>query len=407
MCFPWSHKRSSTIESTSSCPQPARANRPRRALWAAALTLCTVIFTSGSAGAAGLLAQLETEVQKLAADLSASVVTVRAIRLGGTGSELREVFVGSGVVFDSGWVITTTSVVAQKAAYSIEAPGQVPVPAELVEYNSDAQMAVFRAPGLLSAPAKIDTDNRLVPGQMLLVMGNSYGLSGAVSFGVAAGQRDDGLWQVGVTVAPGASGSPVVNTSGEVVGLIVAALSERPAPEFALFAGHTALMMPAAPALRLARQIVEVGHVGRAFLGIRPEPVDPTLARAMGITHGLLVGAVSFGSPAYAAGLQSGDVLLEVAGRPVAHEEALRMILADHCPGEEVSLTVIRSRRIQQLTAVLGLLPQVLPTRPAVPPAMEADVSASAASVSQPSVDEEIRRLEEQLTALKTKGKRP
>jgi len=372
-----------------------------------AAAFSAVIFTSGSAHAAGLLAQLETEIQKLAADLSASVVTVRAIRLGAAGSELREVYVGSGVVFDSGWVVTTTSVVAQRAAYSIEAPGQVPVPAELVEYNSDAQMAVFRAPGLLAPPAKIDTDSRLVPGQMLLVMGNAYGLSGAVSFGVAAGLRDDGMWQVGVTVAPGASGSPVVNTSGEVVGLIVAALSERPAPEFAQFAGHTAVMMPASPAMRLARQIVEEGHVGRAFLGIRPEPVEPTLARALGISHGLLVGAVSFGSPAYTAGLLSGDVLVEVAGRPVPDEEALRMTLADHCPGEEVGLTVIRSRRVHQLSAVLGQLPQVLPTRPAVPASLEADAFPTAASASQPTVDAEIRRLEEQISALKTKGKRP
>lgn len=406
MCFPWSHKLSNAIESTDRRPGRLHTLTFRRFLWTAALS--AAVFTSGPAHASGLLAQLETEIQKLAADLSASVVTVRAIRTSGAGSdELREVYVGSGVVFDSGWVITTPSVVAQRAAYSIEAPGQVPVPAELVEYNSDARMAVFRAPGLIAPPAKIDTDSRLVPGQMLLVMGNAYGLPAAVSFGVAAGLRDDGLWQVGVTVAPGASGSPVVNTSGEVVGLIVAALSERPAPEFAQFAGHTAVMISAAPALRLARQIVDEGHVGRAFLGIRPEPVEPTLARALGIAHGLLVGAVSFGSPAYAAGLQSGDVLVEVAGRPVSHEETLRMILADHCPGEEVGLTVIRSRRIHQFSAVLGQLPQVLPARPAVPAAQNAGGLPTAANVSQTAADDEIRRLEEQLTELKTKGKRP
>jgi S1-C subfamily serine protease len=358
--------------------------------------------------AAGLLAQLETEIQKLAADLSASVVTVRAIRLGDPGSELREVYVGTGVVFDSGWVITTSSVVASRAAYSIEAPGQVPVPAELVEYNSDGQMAVFRAPTLEAPSARFDADGRLVPGQMLLVMGNAYGLTGAVSWGVAAGERYDGTWQVGVSVAPGASGSPVVNTSGEVVGLIVAALSERTAPELAMFAGHTAVMMPASSMLRLARQIMVAGHVGRAFLGIRPEPVDPTLARALGISQGLLVGAVSFGSPAYAAGLQSGDVLIEVAGRPVPHEEALRMTLADHCPGEEVTLSVIRNRKLYQLSAVLGQLPEILPLRPAVPPTQQTSFSTAAGtSPVQPAVEDEIRRLEERITELKSQGKRP
>lgn len=404
MCFPWSHRWWSAIESIDSPHERAHPGLIR-ALRAA--VLATVFLGAAPASATSLLSQLETEIQKLSADLSASVVTVRAIRMGGAGSELREVYVGSGVVFEKGWVVTTSSVVAQNASYSIEAPGQVPVPAELVEYNSDAQMAVLRASGLEAPPAVFDADSRLIPGQMLLVMGNAYGLTGAVSWGVAAGLRDDGLWQVGVTVAPGASGSPVVNTSGEVVGLIVAALSDRPTPEFALFAGHTAIMMPAAPVLRLARQIVHEGQVGRAFLGIRPEEVDPNLARALGISQGLLVGAVSFGSPAYAAGLQSGDILVEVAGRPVPHEEALRMTLADHCPGEQVSLTVIRQRRLHEFNAVLGTLPQVLPARPGVPPIREAGGAQAASMQSASAVDAEIRRLEEQLTELKSKGKRP
>lgn len=357
----------------------------------------------------GLLSQLETEVQKLAADLSASVVTVRAIRQQSVGSELREVYVGTGVVFDSGWVITTSSVVASRAAYSIEAPGQVPVPADLVEYNADGHTAIFRAPQLAAPPARFQDKSSLVPGQMLLVVGNAYGVPGAVSWGVAAGERDDGTWQVGVGVSPGASGSPVVNTRGEVVGLISAALSDPRGNDFALFSGHTAVMVPAAGALRLARQVVAEGQVGRAFLGIRPEQVDPMLARALGLSGGLLVGAVSFGSPAYSAGLQSGDVILELGGQSILHEETLRLALAEHCPGEEVTLTILRNQRTHHLKVVLGQLPDVLPSRPAAPPlpaeAGSAEVQPAASRTT--GVESEIQRLEEQLAALKSQVKRP
>lgn len=362
------------------------------------------------ARAASLLAQLETEVQKLAADLSGSVVTVRAIRQQKVGSELREVYVGTGVVFDSGWVITTPSVIASGAAYSIEAPGQVPVPAELVEFNEDAQTAVFRAAALLAPPAHFDERARLVPGQMLLVMGNAYGVTGAVSWGVAAGEREDGTWQVGVGVSPGASGSPVVNTSGEVVGLITAALTDPQMLDFSLFSGHTAVMVPALPMMRMARQIVADGHVGRAFLGIRPESMDPTLAHALGISRGLLVGAVSFGSPAYTAGVQSGDVIVELAGRMIAHEEALRLVLAEHCPGEEVTLAVLRSQKMQHLRVVLGQLPEVLPSRPAVSPSPGSppwSASVQTAAASRPQLESEIRKLEERLAKLKSQVERP
>ena len=371
MCSLWSHRRSSTSASTNRLSRAAR-RRNAPVVWVTCLAVIAAVSApAGVLHASTLLSQLETEIQKLAADLSGSVVTVRAIRLGAPGSELREVYVGTGVVFDSGWVVTTSSVVALRAAYSIEAPGKVPVPAELVEYNSDAQAAVFRAPSLEAPPARFDPKGRLVPGQILLVAGNAYGVPGAVSWGVAAGEREDGTWQIGVGVAPGASGSPVVNTSGEVVGLIVAALSDRPAPEFTPLVGHTAVMLPTPPILRMARQIVAEGHVGRAFLGIRPEPVDPALARALGISHGLLVGSVSFGSPAYSAGLQAGDVIVEMAGKPIQHEDALRATLAEHCPGEEVTLSVVRQRTLRQFHAVLGQLPDVLPSRPAVAPSIE------------------------------------
>jgi serine protease Do len=374
-----------------------------------AVGLLTALWPAPVAQAAGLLAQLETEIQKLAADLSQSVVTVRAIRVQDDRTELREVYVGTGVVFDSGWVITTPSVVASGVSYSIEAPGQVPVPAELVEYNQEGQLAVFRAPSLIAPSAEFDTSAALLPGQMLLVMGNAFGVQGAVSWGIAAGERGDGTWQVGVSISPGASGSPVINTSGRVVGLIAAALSDMEMPTAPMFGGHAAVMVPMDRSMRLAKRVMAQGSVGRAFLGVRPETVEPNLARALGLSHGVLIGAVSFGSPAYSAGLRSGDVIIEIDHQPVVHEQGLRMALAEHCPGEEVNLVVVRNSQISQMQVRLGQVPEVLPDRPAAASFPQSALSSRniPATDTSGSLESEIRLLEQRLQQLKAEPDGP
>ena len=135
---------------------PARRRRGslRTGIAAALVGVGAALFPIGPpAVASGLLAQIETEIQKLAADLSRSVVTVRAVRVSPGQGEITEVYIGTGVVFDSGWVMSTPSVVAQGVRYSVQAPGDVPVPAELIGFDADAQTAVFRTPSLPLRPA--------------------------------------------------------------------------------------------------------------------------------------------------------------------------------------------------------------------------------------------------------------
>jgi S1-C subfamily serine protease len=328
---------------------------------------------------------------------------VRAVRINSSRGELREVYVGTGVVFEPGWVVTTPSVVAAGVSYSVQAAGTVPVPAELVGHHADAHTAVFRAPQLDVPAAEFGSDSTLMPGQLLMVLGNAFGLEASVSWGLAAGARDDGLWQIGVNVAPGASGSPVANTAGQVIGLVVAALSEAESPDPSVFGGSAAIMVPASRALPMAHRIAREGSVGRAFLGIRPQPVETDLARALGLTHGVLVGAVSFGSPAYAAGLRAGDIIIEIDERSMPHEQSLRQTLAERCPGEEVRVSVVRNHAVNQFKVRLGQAPEILPERPAAKSALFLDAASSqtGASRERQAVEDQIRQLEERLEALK------
>jgi len=370
------------------------------------LALLLLLLVTGPEVQAGdLLPRLETEIQTIASALSQSVVTVRAVRLDGRLGEVKEVYIGTGVVFDTGWVVTTPSVVARDVRYSVQAAGEVPVPADLVGFDLEGQTAVFRAPTLPLPPARFRADSVLVPGRIFVVLGNAYGLETAAGLGIAAGTRDDGLWQVGVDVAPGASGSPVANTRGEVIGMVVAALSGTDAGANApVFGGNVAVVIPAARFYGMALRMKTEGSPGRAFLGIRPQTVEAGLSKALGLSRGVLIGAVSFGSPADAAGLRAGDVIVELDHRPMRHEEDLRRTLAEHCPGEEVAIALVRQRELHNVRLTLGQLPEVLPERPLSPPTLHPGTPETAAAPQKddlPGLSERIRQLEEQLADLK------
>jgi serine protease Do len=375
---------------------------PRAGVVVSSILIAGFLLPS-AARSAGLLARIEGEVQAIAANLSQSVVTVRAVRVDQGRDEVREVYIGTGVVFDSGWVMTTPSVVARDVRYSVQAPGEVPVPAQLAGFDLEGQTAVLRVPGLRMRPARFRSDSVLVPGQMLLVLGNAYGVESAAGWGMAAGTRDNGLWQVGLNVAPGSSGSPVANTSGDIVGLVVAALSDMQTPiENSSLAGSAALIVPAYRSYNLALRIKSEGSPGRAFLGIRPETVEPGLSKALGLSRGVLIGAVSFGSPADGAGMRAGDVILELDHRPMRHEADLRRVLSEHCPGEQVNVALLRQQQMLQMQITLGQLPELLPDRPQAPsfPGPRADRAAPAPG-SKGDLSEQVRALEEQLAELK------
>jgi hypothetical protein len=110
--------------------------------------------------------------------------------------------------------------------------------------------------------------------------------------------------------------------------------------------------------------------------------------------------------------LRSGDVIIEMDHRRVLHEQALRMALAEHCPGEEVDLVVVRNNQVNQMQVRLGQVPEVLPDRPAAASFPERALSArnapeTAATDTSGTLDSEIRQLEERLKELKAQPDRP
>jgi serine protease Do len=205
-----------------------------------------------------------------------------------------------------------------------------------------------------------DSD-RLEVGEWVLAFGSPFGLTDTMTAGIvsAKGRTSVGIAdyenfiQTDAAINPGNSGGPLVNLDGHVVGINTAIASRSGGYQGIGFA------IPINLAKNVRDQLVSEGTVHRGFLGIMIQPLTPDLAKSFGLTDtkGVLIGDVTEDSPALKAGLQSGDVIVELNGKPVKRAGAFRNRVAMFAPGTDVRLTVIRDDQRKQITVSLGELP--------------------------------------------------
>jgi serine protease Do len=218
----------------------------------------------------------------------------------------------------------------------------------------------------------------------VLAIGSPFGLDSTVTAGiVSAKQRETGseiaLLQTDVAVNPGNSGGPLINTRGEVVGVNSQILSPVGSYIGISFA------IPIDEAMRIVDQLRQSGRVVRGYLGIQPTDLPRELAEEYGLaagkgrTRGAFVRQVIPGAPGEKAGIQPGDVVLAVDGRPVEGAVDLRRKLGGFKPGTAVTLNLNRRGKLLDVKAVLGDLGQSVATvdRPVTAPVAPAANSAA------------------------------
>ena len=162
------------------------------------------------------------------------------------------------------------------------------------------------------------TPRRWISATGVLAIGQPFGLSGTVTAGIVSGKGRgigialyEDLIQTDAAINPGNSGGPLVNLRGEIVGINTAIKTLGGGYEGVGFA------VPASRARRVAADLAEFGRVRRAYLGVTIRPVDPPTAERLGSTGAAMITSVAAASPAAAVGLQPGDVILQVDGKPV------------------------------------------------------------------------------------------
>jgi serine protease Do len=275
-------------------------------------------------------------------------------------------FVGSGVIYSAdGYILTTTSVVQGMDRLKVLMPDGKKSEAKLVGTDDQSNIAVLKVDAGSLKPVKLGNSDRVKPGSWVTVVGNSYGLPTAVSFGVVNGVREDGFIQMSVSVSPGNSGGPVLSTDGSVVGLVSARLAEQsyidamrlfneankerstlviPPREIDLPTSGVSLAIPINKAKATAKDIIKHGTIQRGYLGIYPEDAE----------DGVLVLEVVIDSPAEKAGLRDGDIIIEYNRQKVKSEKQLRELIGNTRPEEMVRIIVLRDVKQRVINAVIG-----------------------------------------------------
>lgn len=288
-----------------------------------------------------------------------AVAVVRTVR--GEG-------VGTGTAFAisrDGWLVTAAHVVRRAEHLTVELEWGRRLPARVVGYDTRRDVALVRVDARDLPFLRLAEPSALQVGEPVAVISNPRGRPKVLSTGVLleVGLTLPGLVRgifirVSAQVAPGSSGGPVLNSRGEVIGVVVA-VSARPGAEGGLAVSSPAVSQ-ALPAL------LSGARIERAWLGILGTTVTAELARERGLSvgRGVFVVDVVPGAPADRAGLRPdsadgtpGDVIVSLNGRPVDTMEDLLTLLAEHQPGDRVRVRAIRGSVVVELDVVLGVRP--------------------------------------------------
>jgi S1-C subfamily serine protease len=273
------------------------------------------------------------------------------------GRNRRDEGIGSGVIFASdGRVLTNEHVVRNMSLARVTLPDSRHFQAG-VEYADPANdLAVLRI-GALGLPVAELNAGPLRVGQLVIAIGNPFGLNWTVTAGVVSalgrtleagpGLRLTDLIQMDTPVNPGNSGGPLVDAFGRVVGIATAVLP---------FARGVGFAIPISKALDVLTRLEEIRRHQQHRLGVGgiSTAIDPDVLRRTGLTQqqGLLVLEVVPDSPAARASLRVSDVVVEVEGRPVTSGEALAAA-ANEASAARLRLAFLREGKLRRTTAVL------------------------------------------------------
>ena len=265
---------------------------------------------------------------------------------------------GSGFLISADGLLVTNSHVIRGATHATAsfADGTT-ARTELIGDDPDTDLAVMRAAGNRLPYASLGDSGAVRVGQIAIAIGNPFGFDCTVTAGVISalgrslrarsGRLMDDVLQTDAALNPGNSGGPLVTSRGEVIGVNTAMIAAAQGLSFAI-AGNTARFVVS----RLLRD----GRIHRSFLGVAGQnvPIARRLARhhTLAVSSGVRVESVTPSSPAAAAGLKPGDIIIAFNERPVTGIDDLHRGLTEERIGRVTPLVVLRGLERLQVVVV-------------------------------------------------------
>lgn len=268
---------------------------------------------------------------------------------------------GSGVIVDAsqGYVLTNNHVVDKADEITITLRSGKELKADLVGADPATDIAVLKVKtdGVTLTELPFGDSGALRVGDFVVAVGNPFGLGQTVTSGIVSALGRTGLGiegyedfiQTDASINPGNSGGALVNLRGELIGINTAILAPSGGNIGIGFA------IPTSMAREVMQQLIEYGEVKRGLLGVTVQELTPALAEAFGIDaeEGVVIAQIAPDSAAEAAGLQAGDVIVEVDGQSVRRAANIRNRIGLLRVGEKVRLTVLRNGKRKEVTAVI------------------------------------------------------
>jgi S1-C subfamily serine protease len=262
---------------------------------------------------------------------------------------------GSGFVFTpDGFILTNSHVVSRASNIDVTLSDGRRLHAVLAGDDPDTDLALIRVHAPDLTPAEFGDSERIRVGQLAIAVGNPYGFQTSVTAGVVSalgrslrsksGRLIDNIIQTDAALNPGNSGGPLVNSSGQVIGVNTAVILPAQGICFAI-ASNTAKYV--------AARLIKDGKIVRGYIGVAGQnvPLHRRVIRYHGliVESAILVVSVEPNSPASAAGLREGDLIVAFDQHATAGIDVLHRCLSEKDPGTAAQLTILRGTDKKQI----------------------------------------------------------
>jgi serine protease Do len=281
----------------------------------------------------------------------------------GAPRQEREQGLGSGVIISAdGYILTNNHVIDKATEIKVILSDKREFPGKVVGADPKTDIAVVKIKATGLPTVTLGDSSKLEVGDYAFAIGNPFGVGETATMGIISATGRNGLdiedyedfIQTDAAINPGNSGGALLNARGEVIGINTAILSGGSGGNQGI-----GFAIPINMAKYVMDQILKHGKVMRGYIGVGIQEVTPELAKQFNVPaeKGALVREVESNSPGAKAGLQTGDVITEMNGQPIAGPNELSLKVGMMTPGTTVHLNVVRNGETRDVNLTLGEAP--------------------------------------------------